>query len=99
MAAPARPFDQVRTASIGDFPPIVMTNLSGANPPAVFADYLVRMPRLGSIRVADFLVNAADHIRLAQNGVDGFVETPGTINVPHPIKLRTDSQFFKHSEE
>ena len=99
MPAAARPFHEVGSALVRDFLPVVSRDNRRADAPAILANHLERMPRLRAHRAANLLVDAADHVRLAQNGLDGLIEPARPVNVPQPVELRTDAQLGEHPEK
>ncbi len=77
---------------------VVSGDFGGGDAPAIRADNLKRVPVVGAFRAADFLVNAAHDIGLAQDRVDRLVELPGAIDVAHAVKFRPDAELGEDAE-
>ena len=86
-------------AAIGHVGAVVRGHLGRGDAAAIRADDLKGMPVIRPLRPADFLIDAAHHIGLAQDLVDGVVEFAGAIDVAHAIKLGPDAEIGEDAEE
>src|SRR5438309_3215613 len=99
MAAAARPCHEIGPAAIPDHLTIEIVDLRGSDAAALFADDLEWIPVAWPVRVADFLVDAADDIRVAEDRANGVVEAAAPVDVAHAVARRADAELGEDVEE
>ena len=99
VVAPLGPGDEIGLAMIVDLPSIEVGDLGGADFAAALADDLEREPMVGSPGTADVLVDGADLVGVAQDGIDGLVEVAAPVDVPHAVDAGADAEFVEDVKE
>src|SRR5436309_13752653 len=99
MAAAARPGHEIGPAAIPDQFTIEVVDLCRSNLAASFADDLERIPIVRPVRVADFFVDTADDIRVAEDRANRVVEPAASVDVAHAVAGRSHAELREYVEE